>query len=577
MYGQFGIAFSSDNWKRSKLGRRRPFFILLAPLMAMAYFLLLFPIGADTPALASAYFAVFFTLQSLLFDGLSTLYASFLNEQTSDPSDRASLFGAMSVASVAGVVSGALISLALPVEDRLLVLGGCFGAFQLISFYLLAWKGHEPRFKGITADHGDVVPLVPGLRMCMLNAPWRRYIWMFSVMSLINELPGIYPFYLQYVLDVKPDEVYTWLGIWVVSYCVCAMCAIPCFVYVLKRWGKMTVLYGGCCLLTLHGITFFFVPSASIGLAAVVLLGTSIGTFNMLSGILLSEIIDYDELASGKRREALYNCITSIPQRFMTVSGKAFPLLGLASLGYQPNVEQNQAVKWFLRGLISFTPIFMGVASALIMRGFPLSDEKHREVVQAIAQRRNGEIVIDPVLGIEMSVLDADSQPQLKHEWTLHYFGYDQLNRTLRWGQKFLFQEVSANFLLFLGASIGCLLEAGFVLYYNSEKQVAVDIAFVFLFLGCFFSACAVFLALQLTACCALQRMGGSLEAIERHLKMIRRNSLPDEIAVTSRWGLMARILLPRVLVLAAILAIGALAVAESDLLPLDPTNSTTP
>jgi len=95
----------------------------------------------------------------------------------------------------------------------------------------------------------------------------------------------------------------------------------------------------------------------------------SIGTFNMLSGIFLSEIIDYDELASGKRREALYNCITSIPQRFMTVSGKvekdlfffkmmelvqAFPLLGLASLGYQPNVEQNQAVKIFLRGIIGY-------------------------------------------------------------------------------------------------------------------------------------------------------------------------------------------------------------------------------
>lgn len=61
---------------------------------------------------------------------------------------------------------------------------------------------------------------------------------------------------------------------------------------------------------------------AYTGLAGVVLLGMSIGTFNMLSGILLSEIIDYDELASGKRREALYNCITSIPQRFMSVSGK---------------------------------------------------------------------------------------------------------------------------------------------------------------------------------------------------------------------------------------------------------------
>jgi len=83
MYGQFGIAFMSDNWKKSKLGRRRPFFLALSPLMAMAYFFLLFPIGADTPSLASGYFAVFFTLQSLIFDGLSTLYASFLNEQTS--------------------------------------------------------------------------------------------------------------------------------------------------------------------------------------------------------------------------------------------------------------------------------------------------------------------------------------------------------------------------------------------------------------------------------------------------------------------------------------------------------------
>lgn len=32
-------------------------------------------------------------------------------------------------------------------------------------------------------------------------------------MSLINELPGVYPFFLQYVLEVPPDEVYTWLGV----------------------------------------------------------------------------------------------------------------------------------------------------------------------------------------------------------------------------------------------------------------------------------------------------------------------------------------------------------------------------
>lgn len=67
--------------------------------------------------------------------------------------------------------------------------------------------------RAVAADHGDVVPLVPGLRMCMQNAPWRRFIWMYVVMSLINELPGVYPFFLQYVLDVKADDVYTWLGV----------------------------------------------------------------------------------------------------------------------------------------------------------------------------------------------------------------------------------------------------------------------------------------------------------------------------------------------------------------------------
>jgi len=50
-----------------------------------------------------------------------------------DPVERAGLFGSMSIASVSGVVSGALISLALPVEDRLLVLG----LFFFLSLFLL--------------------------------------------------------------------------------------------------------------------------------------------------------------------------------------------------------------------------------------------------------------------------------------------------------------------------------------------------------------------------------------------------------------------------------------------------------
>lgn len=589
MYGQFVIAFMSDSFTKSRLGRRRPFFLILAPLMAVAYFFLLFPVGADTRISASIYFGIFFVAQSLLADGLTTLYSSFLNEQTSDPSERGALFGAQGMLSVAGVVSAAVIAFALPERERLLVLGSVFGGITLITFYLIAWKGREPRFvevhqhnrgdiaatKGYNPLQSEIIPLVPGLRMCLLNGPWRRFICMFAVMSLLNELPGIYPFFLQYELDVKSEDVYTWIGIWVVVYCICAMVSIPVYVFILKRWGKMTVLYTGCSLLVIHGVMFFFVRTPEIGIAAVMFMGLSMGSFNILNGLFLSEIIDYDELLSGRRREGLYNAITTIPQRFMSVSGKAFPLLGLASLGYQPNVEQNMSVKIFLRSLIGLIPVCMGIGSMLIMRNFPLSDSKHKEVMEAITRRRDGEVVLDPVLGVEMKVLQSESNDLGQHEWTLHHFGYDQLHRAQRWGRRFLTQEVGINLLIFIAASIGCLVEAGFLLYYNGDKQVAVDIAFVLVFLGCFFSACGAYSCLQFQASKAIQHLEGYELVLTNHLKNALRASFHEEIEVANRGKLMCRIVFPRLLLLALIVVVGGVAVAESDLLPVDSTNTT--
>ena len=98
-----------------------------------------------------------------------------------------------------------------------------------------------------------------------------------------------------------------------------------------------------------------------------------------MEGVIISDLVDYDELHTGQRREGTYLgwqkhargliknavlfvlfifasgtyvSISAMPNVFMGVAGRSLPLLVMAAAGYTPNVAQSEQFKLALTAMI---------------------------------------------------------------------------------------------------------------------------------------------------------------------------------------------------------------------------------
>jgi GPH family glycoside/pentoside/hexuronide:cation symporter len=110
-----------------------------------------------------------------------------------------------------------------------------------------------------------------------------------------------------------------------------------------------------------------------------------------------ADVIDYDELLSGERREGHYIGIWSITRKLAAAFGVgvAFAILGYA--GYEPNAEQSATVQVTLRILYCLAPCVCNLLAFIILLTYPLTRAVHEEIRVAISERHAGRVVYDPL------------------------------------------------------------------------------------------------------------------------------------------------------------------------------------
>ena len=86
-------------------------------------------------------------------------------------------------------------------------------------------------------------------------------------------------------------------------------------------------------------------------------------------------MIDYDELLTGKRREAQYGGLWSIMTKFAVIPSLTIPLAVLAALGYEPNVEQTDAVKLAIRSIFALAPAATALVAFAVACFFPITED----------------------------------------------------------------------------------------------------------------------------------------------------------------------------------------------------------
>jgi GPH family glycoside/pentoside/hexuronide:cation symporter len=75
--------------------------------------------------------------------------------------------------------------------------------------------------------------------------------------------------------------------------------------------------------------------------------------------------------------------------------GAGLSILGLA--GYTPNVEQTAQVQLTLRILYALVPSVCNILAFIIVLAYPISSRVHTQIRAAVAERKAGQAVADPL------------------------------------------------------------------------------------------------------------------------------------------------------------------------------------
>jgi GPH family glycoside/pentoside/hexuronide:cation symporter len=96
--------------------------------------------------------------------------------------------------------------------------------------------------------------------------------------------------------------------------------------------------------------------------------GIAFGAGFLLVPAMQADVIDYDELYTGQRREAQFTAFWAMVPKLVGIPGAALPIALLAMIGYVPNQEQTPQVLLGLRILYALVPASFGAAAFFLAR-----------------------------------------------------------------------------------------------------------------------------------------------------------------------------------------------------------------
>ncbi len=141
--------------------------------------------------------------------------------------------------------------------------------------------------------------------------------------------------------------------------------------------------YGVCIILAYFANTnaLFFSIALSIGY-----IGWAVTQSSNLA--VFSGVIDYVEYKKGKDLKGFMMSIWTFSIKIAIVAASSTVGYGLASIGYDVTNVTSSAISG-IRFLITIIPVIYLVAGVIGMTLFPISDEKHKEMQNEIAKRKN--------------------------------------------------------------------------------------------------------------------------------------------------------------------------------------------
>ncbi|MBN1140150.1 MAG: MFS transporter [Anaerolineae bacterium] len=389
------FGFLSDH-TRSRWGRRRPYLLFGAVPFGLFFALLWFIPPTQNQVLLFAYYTIAYILYEAAATAIGCPYNALMPELTLDQDERTSLVTyRMAVSIGTGLAAPLLIGLVIfpmfPARSALAYQTiGLISGLSFIPPLLITFFGTRER-----AEFQSVKPLP--LRQAMGFVARNQAFWISLALKILSWMPvtivsAVFAYYLIYWTGMTEDETSITQGVILAA----ALLTLPLISWLAKRMEKHHAYMVAAATWVLVMVAIFPIPQGAklpIYIVAV-LAGLGVASAHVLPNAIGADVMEVDELMSGRRQEGAYSGISVFIDKLARMIILAILPIVLRWARYvqptdaDPFPAQPASALLALRIFVAIVPAVLLLVSIVIAYFYPLTRARYAEIERQLAERR---------------------------------------------------------------------------------------------------------------------------------------------------------------------------------------------
>ena len=394
----------------TRWGRRRPFLLWFAIPFGLSFVILWSAPNWESQIALLLYVTLSFMISDTLTTLVSVPFMSLTPELTPDYDERTSLTSFRSVFQLLGALSmviaaPSIVDMALlnggSQQQGFMLVGAIFGAISAIPLFLIGLFIRETS----TPDQQETMPFRETMREAWKNIPFRYAVGLHMLnWSAVDMVAVAFPYFLLYwvargdllaSINIFGFDLAYESAFFGVLMLVCIV-FVPFWLWFSRRRNKRDAYALGMTFWVLVTFMIYTIQPGQTTYLIVVaaLAGIGVSAAYTLPDSLFADVIEWDELRTGRRQEGIFYGIRTLIRK---LTGALVIFLTLQALGWSGYVTppegvvqytQSDSALGMIRLLVSPFGALMLSGAVILAWMFPLSREKHQRIQRLLERRR---------------------------------------------------------------------------------------------------------------------------------------------------------------------------------------------